>query len=190
VKKGRRMIPDCDLKLPLHLRDSLKEPFGVLVEGEHPETSLKIKGLIATRKPAKVVVVGDVATDTLLDVGVEFDVSIVDGKTLRTVSLNRSLTDGVRLNLKNPPGTISKDAWRVIREAYSKTGRVYVVVDGEEDLLAIPAIILAPEGAIIIYGQPKQGLVVLDVNDEARRRAISIVREMMEEACDGSESCL
>ena len=51
-------------------------------------------------------------------------------------------------------------------------------MDGEEDLAVLPAVILAPQGAIVIYGMPNTGLVIITVNDEHRRNALAIVEKM------------
>ncbi|MBS7247707.1 MAG: GTP-dependent dephospho-CoA kinase family protein [Candidatus Jordarchaeales archaeon] len=181
---------DYDLELPLKLRERLKAPFGVLVEGRHPESSLRVKRMLEERGGSvRVVAVGDVVAKTLLEVGVEPDIIVVDGKTLRTIGLKLNLDGWEKLNLRNPPGTIKKEAWRVFEDAYSRAGRVCVEVDGEEDLLTIPAALLAPEETIIIYGQPGQGLVVLEADEDAKKRVMSIIKEMREASRDGSETC-
>ena len=46
-----------------------------------------------------------------------------------------------------------------------------VLVDGEEDLAVIPLVIAAPDGAIVLYGQPRQGVVFRIVNSEAKYTA-------------------
>ncbi len=42
-----------------------------------------------------------------------------------------------------------------------------MLVDGEEDL-ALPAIVAAPEGASVVYGQPDEGMVHVRVTAEAK----------------------
>ncbi|MEM1657696.1 MAG: DUF359 domain-containing protein [Candidatus Jordarchaeales archaeon] len=178
-----------DLELPLELRERLKEPFGVLIEGRHPESSRKAKLMLEEcREHTKIVTIGDVVTKTLLEVGVEPDVVVVDGKTLRNVFLELNLDKWEKLQLKNPPGTIRKEAWKVFEDAYSRTGKVCVEVEGEEDLLALPAVLLAPNETIIIYGQPEKGLVVVKVDEDVKKRAMDIIKGMREAISDGSEN--
>ncbi|MFC6769315.1 DUF359 domain-containing protein, partial [Natrinema soli] len=43
-----------------------------------------------------------------------------------------------------------------------------ILVDGEEDLVALPAIVAAPEGASVVYGQPDEGMVHVNVTDDHR----------------------
>jgi uncharacterized protein (UPF0218 family) len=58
--------------------------------------------------------------------------------------------------------------------------RKCVHIDGEEDLLVIPAIILSPLGSVIVYGQPpmnteagmlKGGIVVVLITNELKKQA-------------------
>jgi hypothetical protein len=53
---------------------------------------------------------------------------------------------------------------------------VTVEVTGEEDLAALPAMLAAPLGSTVVYGQPGEGMVRVAVTPEARRRA----RELFE----------
>jgi uncharacterized protein (UPF0218 family) len=50
-------------------------------------------------------------------------------------------------------------------------------VEGEEDLAAVPAVIVAPAGASVVYGQPGEGMVLVDA-DEVRDEARDLLRRM------------
>ena len=50
-----------------------------------------------------------------------------------------------------------------------------IVVDGEEDLLALPAIALAPLTSVILYGQPDEGLVIVKVDEGIRSIATKML---------------
>jgi uncharacterized protein (UPF0218 family) len=41
-------------------------------------------------------------------------------------------------------------------------------VDGEEDLATLPAVVAAPDGASVVYGQPDEGMVLVEVTPETR----------------------
>ena len=56
---------------------------------------------------------------------------------------------------------------------------VRILVDGEEDLLVIPVCIHAPDYAIIMYGQPNEGLVVVKINEEIKKKTKSILECMI-----------
>jgi uncharacterized protein (UPF0218 family) len=55
-----------------------------------------------------------------------------------------------------------------------------VMVDGEEDLLTLVAVLSAPEHALVVYGQPHRGIVVVKVTEETRERMRRIVDAMEE----------
>jgi len=48
---------------------------------------------------------------------------------------------------------------------------VRITVDGEEDLLALPLLLILPEGSILMYGQPYEGMVVVKINSKVRKKA-------------------
>jgi len=56
--------------------------------------------------------------------------------------------------------------------------KTQIFVDGEEDLAVLPAMILAPDASIIIYGQPDEGIVLIKVDEEMRNRAKDILKKM------------
>ena len=73
-----------------------------------------------------------------------------------------------RVAVENPAATLSADLLAALSDAVDRPGSVLVRVDGEEDLAALPAVLVAPDGATVVYGQPGEGMVLVTV-DEARR---------------------
>ena len=53
-----------------------------------------------------------------------------------------------------------------------------VQVDGEEDLMAIIAIVIAPRGSVVLYGQPGVGVVAVEVGPGSKSRSRTILRKM------------
>ena len=53
-------------------------------------------------------------------------------------------------------------------------------MDGEEDLLAIPAILESPDNALIVYGQPSQGVVVVTASSEVKHETREMMNRMTE----------
>jgi len=49
-----------------------------------------------------------------------------------------------------------------MREAIKKTANL--CIDGEEDLLVIPAVILAKPKTLVVYGFPNKGICLLEAN--------------------------
>ncbi|MBS7648640.1 GTP-dependent dephospho-CoA kinase family protein, partial [Candidatus Bathyarchaeota archaeon] len=73
---------------------------------------------------------------------------------------------------------ITEDSWQVIGEAIKSKDSVGILVDGEEDLLAIVAVLLAPENSFVVYGQPGEGIVVIKVNEDSKRKMHEILSRM------------
>jgi uncharacterized protein (UPF0218 family) len=107
---------------------------------------------------------------------------VVDFKTKRQEDpeLREALQriGSVVLRLTNPPGTIMPDAWRVVSEAFKSKERVRIEVRGEEDLLALVCIALAPPSAAVLYGMPSQGVVVVQPDEAAKSRVHDVLRRM------------
>ncbi|MHA1377903.1 MAG: GTP-dependent dephospho-CoA kinase family protein [Candidatus Helarchaeota archaeon] len=170
------------LEITPHLRQILKKPLGILIEGSPEETIEVAKKYIKTLKPPLVVAVGDIVTRNLLNANVKLNVFIVDGKTLRTSKENIG-TSGIHvINLKNIPAQIDKKSWKILKKAFALKQLVEIRVEGEEDLLALPAVMLAPNGSLVFYGQPPiagpSGVVMIKVNDEKKEEFQGYIDQM------------
>ena len=168
------------LALPQAMRMELKEPLGLLLEGDPRETVGRLVELHRRLKPPMFASVGDVSSKNLLDAGVEPDIIVVDHRVMRVRVDPLSYEDRAFIHALNPPGTIDADAWRALGEAVMLKRRVAVIVEGEEDLLVLPLIVLMPIGSMIAYGQPHRGLVVVEVTDERKRWAHGFMDRMEE----------
>ena len=162
------------LRLPDSLRDYLRWPMGPVVHGENV--------LPTIGRASPVVTVGDFCTLDLLARGRTPDVCVVDFKTKRQEDpeLREALQriDAKVFRLTNPTATITPDAWRVVSEAFKSKERVRVEVRGEEDLLALVCIALAPPSAAVLYGLPSQGVVVVRADEAAKSRVLDVLRRM------------
>jgi uncharacterized protein (UPF0218 family) len=164
-----------DLALPEALREELGRPIGTLVRGAE---------VVAAVKGARPLVsVGDYTTADLVERGIVPQIAVVDFKTNRIEEPRwhtklKGVGDWVVV-IDNPAGTIRKEVWPVISEAFKSKERVRLEVRGEEDLLALVCIALAPEGGIVVYGQPGEGAVVVRVDRQARTRVLDILRRMV-----------
>jgi len=143
---------ETDLRLTPALRCALKKPFG------------RIGAL--RKRPAFLVAVGDAASRSLSRL--KPDVSVFDCKVERKGV--KPLTTKPDYRCANPAGRITRSAWRALEKAFRKK-RSTVFVKGEEDLLALPAVLLAPLGAIVAYGQPGKGLVLVKATRQKKRQA-------------------
>jgi len=61
----------------------------------------------------------------------------------------------------NPRGCITWSAWRIVAEAWRGPPTI-IYVDGEDDLVAIPVIIEAPDDAVVAYGIPWAGMATVE----------------------------
>lgn len=161
----------------------LKEPFGLLLK-DNEITSSKLHSVLDRAK--MIVSVGDATTDRLSLCGLIPSVYVVDGKERREkrpmVGGESHPKSGLReLRCSNPAGTISKGALRVLQEALvlaSESLPVKVFVEGEEDLLVLPLLFLVPDGSVILYGQPLEGIVVVKVSPEVSRKAKDLMDKL------------
>lgn len=162
------------------MRKTLQRPLGQLIRADDSNFIEKITEIANQVRSLKnkIVTVGDVVSSTLLEVGVVPDIIIIDLKTKRR-SLPPSKVVKYDYSVVNPAGIIKKEVWPLLTELYQK-GKIPIrlYVDGEEDLLAIPATMLAPNGSIILYGQPDKGIVVLYVNNDTKQRFHNIIKAM------------
>jgi uncharacterized protein (UPF0218 family) len=140
----------------------------------------RLRTLIQQNKPPKVTTVGDVVSRETLATGIQVNLRIVDQMTLRKSINPIEIKAEVTYRVRNPAGVITRQAWDAIREALQHREAV-IYVDGEEDLLAIPAILESPDNAFIVYGQPSQGLVVVTASPVTKHEVKEMMNRMTEE---------
>jgi len=184
--------------LPPALRPLLAEPFGPIHDSG--EAARKVQGRL-------VIAVGDVVTQTFLDAGIVPKLMVVDGVTQRGAVVENALQGlpdhGVkRVEVANPAGAITHALLSAMDGGLKGKGSTLVVVKGEEDLAALPAMIMAPPQAAVCYGQPpsrvfvsrkhyhsatrdrdltpseRGGVVIVIVTPEVRKRAQDILDQM------------
>ena len=154
------------------LRIKLKEPFGTLIEGTFCETMAKLKELAEKEKPPMIISVGDVVSKNLHQHAIHPQIAIIDNISLRNQTAIPPEAHGEEtVNVKNPQGTITEEAILAIQETLVKRGHTHIIVDGEEDLLTLIAVLYAPENSYIVYGQPYSGIVVVKVTSEKKAQA-------------------
>jgi uncharacterized protein (UPF0218 family) len=156
-------MADVVVALPEALRGELKEPLGAVYADADALLSAAGRPIIA---------VGDVVTAHLVGAGCHPAVALVDGRTERE-AVDPEVAAAIegfdhRVAVENPAATLSADLLAALSDAVDRPGNVLVRVDGEEDLAALPAVLVAPDGAAVVYGQPGEGMVLVTV-DEARR---------------------
>jgi len=118
-------------------------------------------------KGIRIIAVGDQVSASLIKAGARPSLIIWDGMSLRKPipAGDKQLLESFApfKKVKNPAATISKAAWDSIQDALT-SGKQSVFVEGEEDLLTIPAVLLSEGGSAVIYGLPGKGIVLIVVN--------------------------
>lgn len=144
-------------------REKLRKVRGDTAEGEELIQELE------ERNYSKIIAVGDRVSHDIQRSGLEADLYIVDGKTQREQreGLETGKIEAERtFRAKNPAGEITEEAWKAVRKASALECSTKVVIEGEEDLLGLPATLFAPEDSVVVYGHWKKGAVLMEPNEE------------------------
>lgn len=163
----------------------LKKPFGILVP-DSEVTEDRIKKMI--RGAGKVIAVGDATTERMIGFGITPDIAVIDGRERRSKRAYSIIYDAKQVKCTNPAGDISAQAVKTINGALKSTEPVLINVDGEEDLLALPLFAEAPDGSVVLYGQPLEGMVVVRINPAKRKRARDLVKRIGSGQSDSSRT--
>jgi uncharacterized protein (UPF0218 family) len=164
ISRGVPIPKDASLVLPEDMRDELRVPLGPVLQEDELVDHLPADGQLCT--------VGDMTTETAHRLGLTIHLAVVDYQTKREPD-RRWVTalapvGGRTVEVRSPAGEITAELYNAIVEAWASRDDVKVVVDGEEDLASLPAILHAPGGATVIYGIPDTGLCLVQVDGHAR----------------------
>ncbi len=170
-RDGRLYINDTwlsrDLHLPENIRASLRKPLG------------KILSVIPKVNDDRTVTIGDITTKKFIEKNINQFLSIIDFQVKRKKEFNNISDLGFEeiktVKVKNTPGTISSDLFKAVIGAVKSKKRQLILVEGEEDLAVLPAIIAAPLGFKIYYGQPDEGLVEVEVTEKIKEKAYDLL---------------
>lgn len=192
-----------DYILPDELAGELKVPWGILYRGEAPQVpfdggapliavgDVTHQNIQAAGLWPKVAVVDHVTRRNVPHIP-DPKVSDADGNADADLDAagasagdevptkGQGDRDILTLKVANPAGTLSEALWRSMVLGLEHPGPVRVEVEGEEDLAALAAVALAPEGAQVAYGQPQEGMVVITVDEAVRAKAYELLAKMEE----------
>ncbi|MBI5451897.1 DUF359 domain-containing protein [Candidatus Gottesmanbacteria bacterium] len=111
------------------------------------------------------------------------DLSHMRARTSREIPPRATLgrNDIKSLKVENPPSHITKELVNSVKNAYLgiiKDGKQRIIeVTGEEDLAGVPAILLSPLGSVVLYGQPQEGIVVVEVTEKRKKRMMELIEK-------------
>ena len=157
----------------------LKKPFGTLV-ADKDVTKSRISSMLKDAK--KIIAVGDATTERLISFGIIPDIAVVDGKERRSKRKYPDNYDAKQIRCANPAGTISKEAVQILQDALKSDAPVRVLIEGEEDMLALPLFAMAPENSAVLYGQPLEGMVVVKITRAKQKQAKDLMGRIRDDA--------
>jgi len=173
--------PRVVLSLPDSMRHELKDPLGPIYTDADE---------LLGRSGSPLIAVGDIVTYHLLLGHTRPAIALVDGKTKReavTAEVRDAIDTGAfdhHVRVRNPAATLTVGLLEELRAALDRAtagegqSTVIEVVEGEEDLAALPALAVAPDDAGVVYGQPDEGMVLATVDDEARAGVWDLLERM------------
>ena len=143
-------------------------------------TMPELNTIIGRIRPRKVVAVGDVVSRESKAAGIRVNLRIIDHMSMRKPTATFDLNAGSTYYVRNPAGVITLESWGAIKRAM-KDDEAVILVEGEEDLLALPSIVESPNHALVLYGQPGQGLIVVETTPDVKNEASLILGRMTRE---------
>ena len=163
------------------VRAILKKPQGkLLTNGEFSQP--EIRQLLGQCKrwgnERLVILVGDSLTRRFLDEKLCYDIAIIDlivERIPQKLFTNQFLKENVKYVAVNKPGTIASDLAGKIKKLIKKERGVIRVI-GEEDLAATPVILLSSLKTLVLYGQPKKGVVMIEVTEKVKEKLVKIIK--------------
>jgi uncharacterized protein (UPF0218 family) len=160
------------VKLPDSLRDQLKIPLGILLPIDQ-DNKTNIQKYLSD--DSYIITVGDRTTEKMIDFDLIPSLQIIDGLEKRIKRDILKLGSAFELKIDNPAAEITLESIEIIKKAFSLNPPIRLTVNGEEDLLVLPACIHAPENSVILYGQPNKGLVLVQITPEIRNKAQALL---------------
>lgn len=162
-------------KLPKGLRTKLSKPLGNLFNAGELEGKEFVN---LVKESAMLITVGDRVTETVGAAGRVPDVQVVDSKENRKAREPPSVPYATLVRSKNPAGGLTEETLDAVKSAMAGKKPARLLVDGEEDLVAVPVIAFAPVSAVVLYGQPGVGIVAVRADARAKSRSRKILSDM------------
>jgi len=165
------------VKLPENLREQLKIPLGILLLDVQVTKENVIK---YTQSSPFIITVGDATTEKMLSFGIIPSLQIIDAteKRAKRAAISNENVATI-ISCDNPPGEITNESITIIKKAFKSKIPVRIIINGEEDLLVLPVCLYAPKNAVVMYGQPNEGLVIVQIDDQIRNKTQLILDSMI-----------
>lgn len=171
--------------LPISLRSTLREPLGEVFAGHLSEKKSVVKRIVDTiqkAKPLMTFAIGDIVAGSLWDVGFSPSITVIDYKSRREALREDGrwkMEGGEIKKYRNRAGTIESSAVRRLKTLCNVFLKENIpqslIIDGEEDLMVLPAILVAPLSSLVLYGQYNLGVIAVKVTEEKKEEVLKIV---------------
>lgn len=148
--------------------ESLKKPLGTLYNNTKLEDIQVLPSCF---------LIGDVVTTYFVHHHRPFSFAMCDGKSERKAitTVKKHGYTYVDSKYENPKGTLNHQLFYYMRDHLGDKNTIHFIV-GEEDLLAIFAVLLCPLGTKIYYGQPiDEGIVELTVTEQLKEQMKTLI---------------
>jgi hypothetical protein len=162
------------ISLPESSRYKVSAPVGTLYTPDKIDEL--INRVLSFRDEGKLVSsVGDRVTYTLVSNDFIPDIAVIDGKEMRMeVSLVDVNLFNIVVYVENKQGYVNIAIERVLKK-YLESKPILLFVNGEEDLVGFPVVLALPIGSCMLYGQPKKGIVLVEIDEETKERAKNLL---------------
>ena len=143
-------------------------------------------------RPVRLIAVGDVVAAELLAAGLKPDLMVVDFKVERAPAddKTRRAIDAHKIHtvrVRNPAGTVTSELFNTFESIQIPAK---IIIEGEEDLATLPAVLTAPIGSIVAYGQPNEGIILVEVTERKKREFQELFELFEKEHVSGKTSTL
>lgn len=147
------------------LRKEMKKPLGEVIS----DTKKQVEKYADSSR--LIITVGDLCSSKF-----KSDIKIFDGRTKRNQKVK---TINHSLKCPNPPAMIYKDVWETVKKAIEKKENIFI--EGEEDLLVIPSILLSKENDLIIYGYSPKKVCVIKNSAKIKEKVKNLIQKFRKE---------
>lgn len=130
-------------------------------------------------KDKLIICIGDETSRKVLKLGIKPKICIYDCKIMRKeIPLAEEIKNfnAEEIKVRNPAGEITEELYNAIKKSLNSNSNVKIHVIGEEDLAALVAINLAPLNSLVLYGQPKKGVAIVEVSEKVKEKVERILK--------------
>jgi uncharacterized protein (UPF0218 family) len=175
--------------LPKSLKKELRKPLGKVFFGKENKLlsiGKKIVDYIKKYQPVLSIAVGDMVAYSIIANNLIPSIEIIDYHSKKrelSQELKKKLDGNFHFKLNNKAGSLEilavKSMKTAVENFLTKNESQKVFVNGEEDLLTLPAIVFSPLKSMVIYGHWQLGAIVVEVDEEKKEMALALMRKFI-----------